>query len=547
MILLHYSIRLIPVNTVDIIDTRNAIYGEMSICRTEKPDAGLLIPLAGTILQRGLASVSAALPGRTQYDLMNTVQRIAKNTIFLVIGELATTAAGFLFVMYVARYLGAEGFGILSFALAFAAIFGVFADIGLSTLTTREVARDKTLAAKYLGNIAVVKVALGVVVFGAIALTINLLGYPQQTINVVYFIALSVIVNAFILMFQSVFMAYERMEFVAIGRVLEGITRLGGALLVIRLGLGVVDFASVFLMAGLLCLAYSAAVSVRKFAIPKIEIDWLFWKKMLGQAWPFGLTMVFAGVIYWISSVMLSLMQGDEAVGWYSGAYRMVISLIFIFSSYSRAIFPVMSKFYASSPDSMRLVFERSVKFAIMFAGPIGIGTTLLADKLTLSILGPGFFQSIIVLKILIWYASISFISAVFAELFNAVNKQRIVTIIAGGDSILNILLNVVLIPRYGYIGASITAVINECLILVVVLVWSHKIGFGIPVKSLIAILSRVLLASTIMGAFVFLLRNTLGLWWLVSLAALLYFGVLFLVKGISKEDVMLIREAIRR
>ena len=54
--------------------------------------------------------------------------------------------------MYTARYLGAEGFGILSFALAFTGIFGVFTNLGLSTLTVREVARDKSLASKYLGN-----------------------------------------------------------------------------------------------------------------------------------------------------------------------------------------------------------------------------------------------------------------------------------------------------------------------------------------------------------------------------------------------------------
>ena len=89
--------------------------------------------------------------------------------------------------MYTARYLGAAGFGILSFALAFTGIFGVFSDLGLGTLTVREVARDKSLASKYLRNIAVMKIILVVITFGLIALTINLLGYPEQTIKVVYF------------------------------------------------------------------------------------------------------------------------------------------------------------------------------------------------------------------------------------------------------------------------------------------------------------------------------------------------------------------------
>ena len=81
---------------------------------------------------------------------MNTIQRIAKNTGVLLVSQIASYILGFFFVMYTARYLGAAGFGILSFALAFTGIFGVFADLGLRQLTVREVARDKTLASKYL-------------------------------------------------------------------------------------------------------------------------------------------------------------------------------------------------------------------------------------------------------------------------------------------------------------------------------------------------------------------------------------------------------------
>ena len=87
---------------------------------------------------------------------MNTVQRIAKNTGVLLISQIASYIIGFFIIMYTARYLGAEGFGILSFALAFTGIFVVFADVGLRQLTVREVARDKSLAGKYLlvqGNI----------------------------------------------------------------------------------------------------------------------------------------------------------------------------------------------------------------------------------------------------------------------------------------------------------------------------------------------------------------------------------------------------------
>ena len=152
---------------------------------------------------------------------MNIVQRIAKNTGVLLLSQIVSYILGFFYVVYAARYLGAAGFGILSFALAFTGIFGVFTDLGLRPLTVREVARNKSLAPKYLANVSVMKIILVSITFGLIALVINLLGYPKQTIKVVYLIALSVIFGAFTGMFYSIFQAFEKMEYQSLGQILN--------------------------------------------------------------------------------------------------------------------------------------------------------------------------------------------------------------------------------------------------------------------------------------------------------------------------------------
>lgn len=475
---------------------------------------------------------------------MNTVQRIAKNTAALTIANIVNAIIGFFFIMYVARYLGAGGFGILSFALAFTAIFGVFADIGLSTLTIREVARDKSLAQKYLGNIAVLKIILGIATFGLIALTINLLGYPEQTINVVYLVALSVVFNAFSLMFYSIFQAYQRMEFVTIGRVLNSVLLLTGALFVIGQGLSITAFASLFLLASVVTLGYNSIVSIWKFARPKIEIDLGFWKETLKQAWPLGLVGIFVTIYFWVDSVMLSLMQGDEVVGWYNAAYRVVLVLLFIPGAYFSSVFPVMSKFYVSSKESLKYVYEKSVKYMIIIAVPIGVGTTLLADKVILLIFGTEYSHSIIALQILIWSTVFIFVSQSFAHLFNSLNRQIIVAKVTGSCALLNVLLNVILIPKYSYIGASIATVTTEFVALALVFIWSLRIGYGLSSKKLIDIVVKVLIASAIMCVFILYLRD-LTLWGLAPLSALLYFVVLYIIRGIDGEDKLLLRQVV--
>ena len=68
---------------------------------------------------------------------MNTIQRIAKNIGVLSSSQLIGYLFAFIYTIYMARYLGADGYGILSFAIAFTTIFGILADLGLSTLAVR--------------------------------------------------------------------------------------------------------------------------------------------------------------------------------------------------------------------------------------------------------------------------------------------------------------------------------------------------------------------------------------------------------------------------
>lgn len=473
---------------------------------------------------------------------MNTAQRIAKNTIVLLLSDIISKALGFFYTMYTARYLGAEGFGILSFALAFTGIFGVFADLGLSTLTVREVARDKKLASKYLGNIAVMKIFLVIITFALIALTINLLGYPQQTIKVVYLVALSIIFGAFSGMFNSIFQAYEKMEYQSIGQILSSGLLLSGALFAINRGFSVVGFAFIYFLASAVVLGYSFAICAWKFVLPKIEIDWSFWKPTTREALPFGLSGIFITIYYWIDSVMLSLMKGNEVVGWYNAAYRLVVILLFIPAIINIVIFPSMSRFYISSQNSLNLISEKYFKFMLAIGIPIGVGTTLLADKIILLIFGSGYTQSIIALKILIWAMVFIFANAAFVRLFESIDKQILVTKITGIGMIENIILNLLIIPRFSYIGASVTTAITEFTIVTLVLIFASKIKYGIQRKDFLTYLFKPAVASLIMGAFIWKLRN-INLTMLVMLSTLLYFGTLYIFRGIDDKDIELLKE----
>ena len=473
---------------------------------------------------------------------MNTVQRIAKNSLVLLASNIISKILGFFYVMYIARYLGAEGFGILSFALAFTGIFSVFSDLGLGSLTIREVARDKSLAGKYFGNITVIKIILVIITFGLITITINLLGYPKQTVKVVYFLALSVILSSFSNIFNSIFQAYEKMEYQSLGQILSSALMLSGALFAISHGLDVIGFASIYFLVSAVALGYSFAVYTWKFSLPKLEIDWNFWKPTIKEALPFFLSAVVDIIAFKIDIIMLSMMKGDMVVGWYSAAYRLIEALMFIPATFAGAIYPVLSNFYVSSQESLKLIYKKSFKYLFIVGLPIAVGTTILAHKIILFIYKSSFTHSIIALQILIWTIPIIFLSYMFGTMLASVNKQFLALKINFLCMILNITINLILIPRYSYVGASIATVITTLLSFILFFRFLSKFIYKIQIHKYIL---KPIMASTIMGLFIFSFTR-MNIFLLVCISIVIYFGVLILLKTFSKKDISLFKQVVK-
>ena len=480
---------------------------------------------------------------------MSTVQRVARNTTALLIAQVATYLLSFLYMMYTARYLGAANFGVLSFALVFTSIFAIFADFGLGTLTVREVARDKSLALKYVANVSLMKVILTAVSLGLIALTINLMGYPAETIKVVYLIGLYVVIAAFNQMFYSIFQAFERMEFQAISQMLNAALLLGGVILAIKLGFGVIGFAYLYVITNAIALGYSAAVMKLKFSSPAsasankaLEFDWSFWKATIKQALPFGLTSIFIMIYYYISSVMLSVMQGDEAVGWYNAAYRLLLVPVVIPAVFNSAIFPVMSQLSVTSRSSLAFTFRRYFKYMVLLSVPIAVGTSLLSGRFILRLFGEDYAPAAVALQILIWSVIFIFLSGVFGRLIESLNRQVLGTKICAVGAALNVVLNLFLIPKYGYIAASIATVVTEFVVLVLVAIAALRLGYSIPRGEFTRNLAKVISASIVMGLFIHYC-SSLHLIPLIVVAILVYFACIGIFKFFDNEDISLVRQ----
>jgi O-antigen/teichoic acid export membrane protein len=475
---------------------------------------------------------------------MNTVQRIAKNMTVLLLARIVSMLFGFFYVMYTARYLGPASFGILSFALALTGIFGVITNFGLDPLTVREVARDKNLAGKYLANGIVLKLLFGTLTFLIVFAVINLLGYPKITRKVVYIITLSTTVAGVNNLFNDIYQAFERMEFMSVGQILQSVLSLIFAITAIKLGLNVVYFAMIYLVANLVGMGYHISVTTWKFLKPEIEVDLSFWKNVVREAWPFALTAVFVSIYYWIDSIMLSYMKGDEVVGWYNASYRIIFVLMIISSLYITTIFPIMSRLFKFSEEHLDYIYKRSIKYMLLIGIPIVIGVTLLADRIILLTFGSEYAPSIAILQVLIWSFLFASIGGVSGYLLNSINKQTTLTKIVGCGMVINVVLNIFLIPNYSYIGAGIATDLTRFFVILVEFIILSKIGFNLKDRVFLDGALKITISSLILAYFIESFKNS-NLLLLIILSALLYFTTLYLIKGLDKEDISLMKKVV--
>jgi O-antigen/teichoic acid export membrane protein len=474
---------------------------------------------------------------------MSIVRRIVKNTSALFIAQIVSSSVSLIFGVVIARFLGDTVFGKFAFALAFTEIFSIFASLGYNTLLVREVSRDKTQVNKYINNIFSFRVIISLILYVLIVITINLMQYPDDTKIAVYLLGIFQILEALANVFKMTFRAFERMDLEAAIIVSVNLISLPLMMYLIYLGYGLITVCLVYVTIGLMDFVFSILLCRKKIAMIKRDFNFNFFRKTLPTAISLSMLAIFALIYVKIDTVMLSIMKGDAVVGWYNAAYYMVQGFKPLQQLFMSALFPLMSFSFVSSKDVLKRIFERSFKYLFILGLPIAIGITLLADKIIFLIYGSNFQNSIIALQILSWDVLLVFLYGCISFLLVSIDRQHQMAILAGCTAIINIVLNLILIPSYSYIGSAFATIIAESFLLLAYIYLSARYFHLLPFHKIII---KPIIACSIMGLFVYFFHE-MNLIVIILLAIIIYFTILFMIKGFSKDDIALMRSLFKK
>jgi len=431
-------------------------------------------------------------------------------------------------IIYAARILGAAEYGLFSYVLGFAGFFTIFADIGVNSLMTRDIARDPENRNIYFSNSFWIKILL--LTFTAL-LVIFVAPYftnIEAAKALIPLVALLVVADGIREFIIAYYRGIERMEAEALIVTLMNVTILVSGLVILYYNqtakaLLYTYIASVVVTAGL-----GVTLLIKRFAhiFKYISKERLLY--VIKLSWPIAFSAVLGIFMLNTDIVMLGWWRSAEEIGYYAAGQRIIQVLYTLPALLASAMFPLLSRLAKEKGERERSLVERSLALIYSVAFPLAIGGIVLAQDIIQFVFGAEYLPAVPAFQILLLTPLILFPGMIILNLIIAHNKQREIIWFSASGSLGNVLFNAMLIPPLGIIGSALATVIAQ--LLNYGLTWKF-IKKTVPFSTF-KNLHRIIFASALMGIVSFVIR-LVGVHVLINIlvSAGFYFGLLFLLK----------------
>lgn len=379
-------------------------------------------------------------------------------------GRVIVNALGFFVLALLTRMLGPDGFG--HYSTIFAILFFVVAasDVGLATLLTREISRPLADEARIVGLLVTLRLIIVVLATVVGGLVVWFLPYPPLIRAGVLIASLGIISQSISQMLMGIFQKHLRIAWVALADIMARLIQLLGLAVLMRYGM---EYLQPVLWVNVIAEVVHIAIlsiAARRLVPFVLMIDVEYWKAMLRTAFPIAASLVFTLIYFKIDTIMLSLMRTPAEVGIYGVAYKVLEVIIFFPAMYIGLIMPFLSKHAHERTEFLR-IFWRAFRVLTLGAVATVAGLILFAGPIMHLIGGGAFAGSASVLQILSLGIGLIFLGNLGGNAIIALDLQRQAMWAYGAGAVLNVVLNLVFIPKYGYYAAAWTTVATELVV----------------------------------------------------------------------------------
>lgn len=464
---------------------------------------------------------------------MNVAKNILKNIFSLSIAEMASKGLAFVYMIYLIRTIGPESNGVLNFAKSLVQYFLIAVALGFDQIGIRETAKDKSLLKQYVDLITSIRISIAIASFFLLFIIVQLLTISKPDLvnnqHIVYIYGITIFSNA--LMLNWVFQSLEKMEIIAFRTIGIYLLNFIGIFLFVKssddLTLAVIIISASMLINSIIMFVYYR----QKYHTFNFNFDLKEWWRIIREALSIGLIFLIATLYNNIDITLLGIIKGDFETGIYGAAHQVIVFAILPSVILQGAFFPQITQRFTFE-DRDRILS----KFAKLqaFAGYLIFGYLFFLADYAVILLGEKYISSNYILQFLAFTVLIQFlISIYFAPLISWKAENKVIKANVIG-LIINVVLNILLIPKYGMFGSAVATILCELGVLISMIVIFKKIHNKIYIKELLEFVP-VLIFSFLP---IYLFKEQINPIYGIIISSLLFFGISLAFKIIDIKEI---------
>lgn len=463
---------------------------------------------------------------------------VGRNVLALGLSRVVSGLILFLVYVRLAAYLSPEGFGKFSLVFAYYTIFLLLADFGITRFVIKKISEDRSQAPSYLAHFLGIQLISSAVIFLFFLVIPRLLHYDDLVFRAMLLSGAGLVLNSLALPFSAIIQSWQKLHVMAVINFIETVARAAWFGYAIFTGRSLLFVFWSFVAIGVLDLAMYASAASRYVRF-KFQTDRALLMHLLWSGLPFAAVAGLEILASKADVVIQKLFLPYTAVGLYASAYRFLDILTFIPAVVALSLFPHFAQTADQPPEAHGGIINSFNRYLVSAALAIGVAFSFLSRHIIILMYGDEFIDATGPLQILIWGSVFTFIYAVPGVLVVARKVRQAMTIL-GVSTLLNILGNFLLIPRFGITASAWLTVLSYFVIAVAYFVLARRIirfSFWPLIPGPVA-------AAAVMAGVLWLLRD-LGLAAPLILSIAAYIAVLLVFRYFNRQDWLFLKSVL--
>lgn len=379
-----------------------------------------------------------------------------------MLSEILIKTIGLFYFIFLARNLSVEMFGRYNLITSFVTIFSFLPDIGIGLIVVREIAKKTQNRALLLGNAFILGCIMSAIAIVAVITSGFFLKFPSEVMLLLFISALTLLFSQIRSVPLFYFDGIERMGYSAGLKTLNSLLFMFFGFLGYILGFGLLGIVTGFLIGSIISLFVTWVVFVFKKIKINLTIDKKVATHLILSGLPLGIA-AFSSLIYGnIDAIMLERMLSEKALGIYSSTTKFGPTLLQLLNvPFVVAVYPALARLSAEDTKRFKKAIIKSTGVVLCWSIPASIGISLFANIIP-EIFGDRYSEGVFILRFLIFFVPFAALSAILYKVLIVIKKQYLYLAISVFGVILNVILNLIFIPRFQIIGAATSAVITQ-------------------------------------------------------------------------------------